>query len=472
MKRNSFSRFNLSIHPSVLIVLLMLAAGPGAFAQRNALRKAGETVNETSNTVDKVGVLLDKIKIVAKKAEDTNEQLKRTVASTGSLASSVYKTTREFNRNVKVIKGDTETTNGQKIDPEQTIANPKIVDDEFENLYWEQIAFVDNVLYPSAMIGLATYTGERTKVIEILNRPLGITIASPDSSLRIRYEIECADKRFFDKVSNTIVYNQPNERISITPEIPWNYDALTKNELSTPLSITYRIFGEGNQQMEVTKQITLRSVNDCVLSFKDMDLHDLFAAYINEEHPEIDPILREGINTGIVDGWRGYQEGEEMVHRQVAAIWQALHNRGIKYSDISTNTENSSELMSQAVRTIDKSLRTNQANCVDGSVLFASILRRIGIKTHLVLIPGHAYLAYQPSEKNEKQLAYVETTLLGSRSLITNGTDNIMNDFKLILSLANTNHDNAVKNFKNDKKSILRISVDKSRSRVKPIPMY
>ncbi len=62
---------------------------------------------------------------------------------------------------------------------------------------------------------------------------------------------------------------------------------------------------------------------------------------------------------------------------------------------------------------IDESINNAQANCVDGSVLFASLLRKVGIEPYLVLIPGHCYVAFQ-ADKHGKNIAALETTLIGA----------------------------------------------------------
>ena len=61
-------------------------------------------------------------------------------------------------------------------------------------------------------------------------------------------------------------------------------------------------------------------------------------------------------------------------------------------------------------------MNATQANCVDGSVLMASILRKIGINVHLVLVPGHCYLAFDADAKGETLMG-LETTMLGSDKL-------------------------------------------------------
>ena len=69
------------------------------------------------------------------------------------------------------------------------------------------------------------------------------------------------------------------------------------------------------------------------------------------------------------------------------------------------------------VKSLDQSVTNTQANCVDGSVLFASLLRKIGINPFLVAVPGHMYLGfYIKNSENEDEHEYVglETTLIGA----------------------------------------------------------
>jgi hypothetical protein len=69
-------------------------------------------------------------------------------------------------------------------------------------------------------------------------------------------------------------------------------------------------------------------------------------------------------------------------------------------------------VFSQRVRPFEVSLNTSQANCVDGTVLFASILRAIKIEPILVGIPGHMFLGYYKDSKKENY-SFLETTMLG-----------------------------------------------------------
>ena len=172
----------------------------------------------------------------------------------------------------------------------------------------------------------------------------------------------------------------------------------------------------------------LRSVNDCPFYIKlddaGGDLEDIsvtFAAYVNENHPWIDGLLKEALSAAkdqeLINGFTGYQSGsQEEVLAQVFAIWNALQRRGIKYSDVSTSPP-SKFVYSQTVRFLDDTVKSSQANCVDGSVLMASILRRIGLDAYLVMVPGHCFLAFSDGDKENPTIFGLETTMLGSDNL-------------------------------------------------------
>ena len=49
-------------------------------------------------------------------------------------------------------------------------------------------------------------------------------------------------------------------------------------------------------------------------------------------------------------------------------------------------------------------------------MVFASILRKIGLNVSIILVPGHAYVAVR-DEKDEKFLYAIETTMLASGTL-------------------------------------------------------
>ena len=131
------------------------------------------------------------------------------------------------------------------------------------------------------------------------------------------------------------------------------------------------------------KTISMRSINECPLGYVDdkMKFHDtgeFFAAYVNEEHPQIDKLLREALDTRLVNRFLGYQgdtSQSENVDKQVYALWNVLQKRNFKYSSTTNSSLSSNVVYTQRVRTLDDALESSQINCVDGSVLLASLLK-------------------------------------------------------------------------------------------------
>ena len=205
---------------------------------------------------------------------------------------------------------------------------------------------------------------------------------------------------------------------TIFPKIKYKYDALAKRSQPGPITVTYKVEVGDDEAEETSKTLTLRSINDCPFTLVEddnaVDVCFMFAAYVNEQHPYVDKLLREALNTKVVDSFTGYQAKDKAeVYRQVYAIWEALNRRDVRYSDITTSSAESQTVSSQHVRLIDESINNAQANCVDGSVLMASVLRKVGIEPFLIMVPGHCYLGFALDPEGEEIVA-LETTLLGS----------------------------------------------------------
>jgi hypothetical protein len=206
---------------------------------------------------------------------------------------------------------------------------------------------------------------------------------------------------------------------ALNPVIAWDYTALAQIKQPKPAIVEYELSINGARPEQRTQRVRMRSVNDVLFYIdeegeeNDLDFNWLFAAYVNEDHPVVDEILRDALATGIVDSFSGYQaEDPDDVLKQVYAIWHVLQQRGIRYSSITRTSSEHEQVYSQHIRFLDESIAMSQANCADGTVLLASILRKIDIHPALVMVPGHMFLGFQLDEEGE-QLAFLETTMLG-----------------------------------------------------------
>ncbi len=210
----------------------------------------------------------------------------------------------------------------------------------------------------------------------------------------------------------------------VFPKAAWDFAALLKVRQQRPVTVNFKVSVGGKALPDQTETCVLKAINDCpfyvLLDEEGEEVEDLswlFAAYVNENHPVVDEILKDSLKSGLVTSFTGYQsEDPEEVLLQVFAVWNTLQRRGIKYSDVSLTTP-SKMVVSQSVRFLDDSIKATQANCVDGSVMMASILRKIGINTYLVMVPGHCFLAFDAGEDEEADRYGLETTMLGNDNL-------------------------------------------------------
>ena len=295
-------------------------------------------------------------------------------------------------------------------------------------LFRHDYQFTDDLggnIFPSAILSIAT-----TDAVVI--KPAGNHyLGNPKSGFIIRLKARRANSKvrvtlgktpFFEESVSEFVLEKSNTVYQIFPDVIWNYDALKNNNQAAPISISVDVELNGTSLGKKVRTYSVRSINECLLAYLDSKLkfHDtgiFFAAYVNEEHPMIDKLLREALNTRLVNRFVGYQANNPAsVEKQVYALWNVLQKRNFKYSSVSTSSLSSNVVFSQRVRTLDDALESSQVNCVDGSVLFASLLRAINIDPILVRIPGHMFVGYY-LDKMHKKKEFMETTMIGDVNL-------------------------------------------------------
>jgi hypothetical protein len=202
------------------------------------------------------------------------------------------------------------------------------------------------------------------------------------------------------------------------PPLDWDVPRLLAlpTPLATPLQFTLERDGAAAGAREVA--VSLRPLDEALYFVRDgadsVDLSWIFAAYVDERGAAVDRILEVALKSGIVDKFDGYAGADPaLVYRQAWAIWQALTQHGIRYSGADPAIGRGPQVFSQRVRFIDETWNDRSANCVDGSVLIASVLQRIGLRSFLVLVPGHAFIGFY-TDADAQHAAYLETTLLGA----------------------------------------------------------
>ena len=101
---------------------------------------------------------------------------------------------------------------------------------------------------------------------------------------------------------------------------------------------------------------------------------------------------------------------ENQVRVEARAVFQAIRRSGISYvSSIYTFGNYPGE--TQRIRLPRETLELSNANCIDVSVAFASVMENLGMKPVIVIVPGHAFTGVRLGP-NSQEVLYLDLTVL------------------------------------------------------------
>ncbi|MBN2452989.1 MAG: hypothetical protein JXB40_01835 [Candidatus Omnitrophica bacterium] len=290
---------------------------------------------------------------------------------------------------------------------------------------WEPLFEMGESIYPSVVISTATL---KAGLWDDTDRQhmgdpwglIGAAVRGTENNCPIKVEI--SGSGFIKPSVFTGTLAEKNTVYCVYPALKYDYEKLLGVKQTVPETISFEVTVGRKPAEERSARVQVRPVNENVFSFMDSsgsanDVSYFFAAYVNENHPFIKKIMKEAIDAGRVDGFSGYQGDGDDVKAEIEAIWDTLRKRGMHYSAMPASADDDDPYIdSQYVRLLGESINYGQANCVDGSVLMASIFRKIGLDVSLVELPDHMFIAVDLDEDG-KETIYIETTALGDSTL-------------------------------------------------------
>jgi hypothetical protein len=272
----------------------------------------------------------------------------------------------------------------------------------------EMTGSFQNNIYPSLMLSFGVAYPEYARCLTVALRGL------PSSgALQLRIDSDL----FLQPLEAAV--SPVSGAAAVSPELPWNYDLLRRTTQMEPHAFVATLLVDGKPQAQAPLVCTVHSVNEAVSRIfisstgQWQDTSVCFAAFVNEDHPLINAILQEAMAAGNVRAFTGYQFGAQSAMQQAQAVWDALAARGLSYVNMATDSGTSALVSTQYVRFLEQSVHDKGANCVDASVLFASVLRRIGLRPVLLFRPGHCFTGYYDAPEGGHIVAF-ETSDLGT----------------------------------------------------------
>ena len=138
------------------------------------------------------------------------------------------------------------------------------------------------------------------------------------------------------------------------------------------------------------------------------DTSPFFGAFVTPNAPAVMGLLRDAAARHPDGQLVGYQ-GD--VPSQVEAVFETLKaDVKLTYVDSVLTSSPDEGFPDQRVRLPRESVETKVANCLDGTVLYASLLEAASLSAAIVVVPGHAFLGWETGE-DSGEWRYLETTL-------------------------------------------------------------
>lgn len=143
------------------------------------------------------------------------------------------------------------------------------------------------------------------------------------------------------------------------------------------------------------------------------DLTKYFGAFVTPNDPAVMEFLARVRDAHPDRRLVGYQEGAIGTEKQVRAIYSAIQATGAGYVNSTTAFSPDDGAVVQRVRLPAETLKTTNANCIDGTVLFASLIESLSMNAAIVTMPGHAIVAWEV-ERGSNRWQYLDTVVVGA----------------------------------------------------------
>jgi hypothetical protein len=262
--------------------------------------------------------------------------------------------------------------------------------------------------------------------------PTALYAAAPDAAEQVIFRItnssdepvsvqlECSIPSYFQETRKTVIVTKG------THDIPLRLVFDQNKQFSEPLAtqVAYRVSVITGNSTPAIKADTTHIVRLLPLNYflmartegtkeQPLDFSWLIAAWVTRKGEGLVEIRRRALQLEPLVGVKvppGPNAPTEARIR-VAAIYKAIQEQGIAYNDDSLVFHAEDQDYMQRVQFVAETLRLKTANCLDGSVLFASVLSMCGLDPLILLVPGHAIVGWKTPGGAENS-EFLETTVL------------------------------------------------------------
>jgi hypothetical protein len=272
-----------------------------------------------------------------------------------------------------------------------------------------------------------------TVVIPYTVFPTALYAASPDSAEQVIFQLKnssidpvvvqlsCSVTDYFQETRKTVTLPPGSHQIAL--RLVFDKTKFVSGVVAT--QVEYRVsLITGNTEpvlkADSTELVRLLPSNNFLMARYDSTKDELvnftwlIAAWITRDSDRLRAIRRRAIELEPLVGQKvlpGPNAARETRIR-VAAIYKALQEQNIVFNDDNVVFHAQENDYVQRVQFPIETIDTKAGNCLDGSVLFGSVLSMCGIGPLILLVPGHAVVGWNVPGEGKRSEEFCETTVM------------------------------------------------------------
>jgi hypothetical protein len=197
----------------------------------------------------------------------------------------------------------------------------------------------------------------------------------------------------------------------------------SEHQADLHVTISYLQAGEPKLVLDQTRQTLVTSRRDfpwSIKGFTQIDNYRLVVAMITPSDPSVEQLIRIAADYdpsgAMTSGYDSTNDYDGSVWQRLSDVWQAEAS-DYKLTYISTPITFAPG-SSQRIRLPGEVLDGASGNCIELTLLYASVVEALDMQAALVIVPGHAYVAVRVDDTNDNYY-FVETTMIGQATFDT-----------------------------------------------------
>jgi len=227
---------------------------------------------------------------------------------------------------------------------------------------------------------------------------------------------------FTTKASDTATIDAgATQEIRQNPRLtPTAIDGLnSQHQADLHVVVSYLESGQPRTVLDQTSPTLITSRRDFpweIKGFTQQESWELVVAMATPTDPKVEELISTAAhlydpNHASLSGYDSVNDESGSVWQRMSNIWQAETN---DYSLTYVGTTDSfASGSSQRIRLPNEVLTQSSGNCIELTLLYASVAEAMGLESAIIMIPGHAYVAIRLDSKNDNYY-FIETTMIGA----------------------------------------------------------